>query len=141
MTADSPPWMRYPGRWGDSRAGWVPGEMDSPRGPAFQPQGRWADPSAWAAAARSCTRRDCDERGECDGRETAIAGGLACVGVLWALWLAVAADAAGRTSTPALRGGSKCRGGADGDVGAHAAVDGTVVGGRSTSTYRRQRPA
>ena len=25
-----------PGRWGASRAGWVPGEMDSPRGPAFQ---------------------------------------------------------------------------------------------------------
>jgi hypothetical protein len=89
VTASSPSWMRYPGRWGASRAGVVPGEMDSPRGPAFQPQGRWSDPSGWAAAARSCTRRDCDKRGECDGRETAIAGGLAGVGLLWAVWLGV----------------------------------------------------
>ena len=73
VTADAPAWMRYPGRWGATRAGWVPGEMDSPRGPAFQPQGRWSDPDGWAAAARPCTGRDCDRRGECDGRETAIA--------------------------------------------------------------------
>ncbi len=84
ITADSPPWMRYPGRWGASRAGWIPGEMDSPRGPAFQPQGRWSDPAAWAAAARPCTRRDCDERGECDGRETASAALLAALGLLGA---------------------------------------------------------
>ena len=44
----APPWMRYAGRWGATRAGWVPGEMDSPRGPAFQPQGRWSDPDGWA---------------------------------------------------------------------------------------------
>jgi hypothetical protein len=89
MSGSSPPWMRYPGRWGASRAGWVPGEMDSPRGPAFQPQGRWTHPSGWAAGARDCTRLDCDERGECDGRETAIAGVLAGFGLLWALWLGV----------------------------------------------------
>ena len=47
-------------------AGWVPGEMDSPRGPAFQPGDRWSDPAAWARAARSCTRADCDRIGECD---------------------------------------------------------------------------
>ena len=64
---------RWPGRWGGARAGWVPGEMDSPRGPPFQPQGRWSDPDAWAAAARPCTYDRCDEAGECDGRETAIA--------------------------------------------------------------------
>ena len=81
ITEDSPAWMRYAGRWGGSRAGWVPGEMDSPRGPAFQPQGRWSDPAAWAAAARPCTRRDCDRRGECDGRETAIAAVLAVLGL------------------------------------------------------------
>jgi len=80
-----PAWMRYAGRWGDSRAGWVPGEMDSPPGPARQPQGRWSDPTAWALAARPCTRRDCDRRGECDGRETAMAGLLALVGLVWAL--------------------------------------------------------
>ena len=80
-----PPWMRYPGRWGDTVAGWVPGEMSSPRGPAFQPQGRWSNPEGWAAAARPCTREDCDRRGECDGRETAIAGGLAAVGLFGAV--------------------------------------------------------
>ncbi|MEZ0292072.1 MAG: Vps62-related protein [Solirubrobacteraceae bacterium] len=88
VTDEAPPWMRYDGRWGASRAGWVPGEMDSPRGPAFQGV-RWDDPSAWALSARTCTRSDCDERGECDGRETIIAGVLAALGVLWALWLAV----------------------------------------------------
>jgi hypothetical protein len=89
VTASSPAWMQYPGRWGDTRAGRVPGEMDSPRGPAFQPQGRWSNPTGWAAGARSCTRLGCDEAGECDGRETAIAGGLAFIGVLWALWMGV----------------------------------------------------
>jgi hypothetical protein len=85
IAEDSPGWMRYPGRWGDTRAGWVPGEMDSPLGPARQPQGRWSDPTAWAASARSCTRLDCDRRGECDGRETAIAALLAVLGFLCAL--------------------------------------------------------
>ncbi len=80
VSEDRPPWMAYDGRWGDSRAGWVPGEMDSPRGPAFQPD-RW-DAAGWAAAARPCTREDCDERGECDGRETAIAAVLAVLGLL-----------------------------------------------------------
>jgi hypothetical protein len=82
---ERPAWMRYAGAWGNSRAGWVPGEMDSPRGPAYQPQGRWSDPAAWAATARPCTRLDCDRRGECDGRETAMAAILAALGLLWAL--------------------------------------------------------
>jgi hypothetical protein len=80
---DRPPWMAYPGRWGATRADWIPGAMDSPRGPAFQGV-RWSDPSAWAASARPCTRRACDERGECDGRETAFAAGLALVGLIGA---------------------------------------------------------
>jgi hypothetical protein len=29
--------------------------MDSPRGPAFQPDGPWADPDAFLARARLCT--------------------------------------------------------------------------------------
>jgi hypothetical protein len=85
ISETSPPWMRYRGRWGDTRAGWVPGEMSSPRGPAFQPQGRWTNPEGWAAAARRCTREDCDRRGECDGRETAMAAVLAVLGLLGAL--------------------------------------------------------
>jgi hypothetical protein len=80
ISEDRPAWMSYAGRWGGSRASWVPGEMDSPRGPAFQPD-RW-NAAAWAAGARSCTRRDCDERGECDGRETAMAAVLAALGLL-----------------------------------------------------------
>ena len=44
--------------------------MDSPRGPAFQPQGRWSDPEGWARRARPCTFRGCDEVGECDTPET-----------------------------------------------------------------------
>lgn len=51
--ADSPAWMAWPGRWGASRASWVPGESDSPRGPAFQGV-RWNDPAAFAASARPC---------------------------------------------------------------------------------------
>jgi len=82
ITAAAPPWMRYAGRWGASRAGWVPGELDSPRGPGFQ--ARWSNPAAWAAAARPCARRDCDRRGECDGRETAAAALLAAIGLLGA---------------------------------------------------------
>jgi hypothetical protein len=71
-------WSRWPGRWGPARASWIPGEMDSPRGPAFQPQGRWSEPDAWARAARPCTRDGCDEVGECDGREsTMLIGGAA----------------------------------------------------------------
>jgi hypothetical protein len=63
-------WVDWPGRWGGARAGWVPGEMDSPRGPAFQPQGRWGDPEGWARRARPCTFGRCDELGECDTRES-----------------------------------------------------------------------
>ena len=44
---------------------WIPGEMDSPRGPAFQ----HTDPEAFARAARPCTFDRCDEVGECDSRE------------------------------------------------------------------------
>jgi Vacuolar protein sorting-associated protein 62 len=84
VSEDRPPWMAYDGRWGATRAGWVPGEMDSPRGPAFQGV-RWSDPSAWAAAARPCTAGDCDERGECDGHETAIAAVLAALGLIAAV--------------------------------------------------------
>jgi hypothetical protein len=83
ITADRPPWMTYPGRWGGTRSGWIPGEMDSPRGPAFQPA-RW-DAAGWADGARPCTRRECDERGECDGRETAMAAVLAALGLVAAV--------------------------------------------------------
>ena len=43
ISAAAPRWMTWPGRWGASAGGWVPGEQPSPRGPAFQPA-RWVDP-------------------------------------------------------------------------------------------------
>jgi hypothetical protein len=55
-----------------------PFESSSPRGPAFQGE-RWDDPAAFAASARGCVAARCDERGECDGRELALAGGAAGV--------------------------------------------------------------
>jgi hypothetical protein len=80
VSAESPAWMRWPGRWGGARARWwVPGEQSSPHGPAFQPDGRWSDPEGWANAARDC-QAHCNRVGECDGGETALgAGGVAAV--------------------------------------------------------------
>jgi hypothetical protein len=66
-------WARWPGRWG-RRAGRLGAGRDGLAARAAVPaQGRWSDPDAWAAAARPCTYARCDEAGECDGRETAIA--------------------------------------------------------------------
>lgn len=88
ISAEAPPWMRWPGRWGGARARWwVPAEQDSPRGPAFQPQGRWADPDGWARAARDC-HATCDAEDECDNLETAVGTGGAAVsaGLLGLVW-------------------------------------------------------
>ena len=74
VSAGSPSWMRFDGRWGAARAGWFPPEQSSPRGPAFQGV-RWDDPEAWARSARPCTGRRCVAVGACDGGETALAGG------------------------------------------------------------------
>jgi hypothetical protein len=54
VSGTSPAWVRWPGSWGRSRAGIVPGEHSSPRGPAFQREGPWRDPGAYAAGARPC---------------------------------------------------------------------------------------
>jgi len=75
-------WARWPGRWGGARASWVAGEMDSPRGPAFQPDGRWRDPEGWARRARPCTFRRCDEVGECDTRESLVGVALPAAALL-----------------------------------------------------------
>jgi hypothetical protein len=74
VSSESPAWMRFRGRWGDARARWwVPAEQDSPRGPAFQPDGRWSDPDAWAGSARDC-QAGCDRVDECDTPETLLGG-------------------------------------------------------------------
>jgi hypothetical protein len=87
ISASSPAWMRHPGPWGGSRASrLVPPEQDSPPGPAFQPS-RWADPSSFAASARSC-QAACDEVGECDRPEKALTAAalLLPLTLLAALW-------------------------------------------------------
>jgi hypothetical protein len=81
-------WIRWPGRWGATRAGWVPGERSSPRGPAFAPAGAWADPAAWAAAAGPCEATKCNRLGECDLPETLGSGFLAALGLLGAALVA-----------------------------------------------------
>jgi hypothetical protein len=87
ISAGRPEWMRFRGRWGATRASWVPGESDSPRGPAFQGV-RWDDPAAFAADARPCAAEHCDERGECDGNENAM--GVVAIGLAallgWRRW-------------------------------------------------------
>lgn len=72
ITEESPEWMRRRAPWGGARARWfIPWESDSPRGPAFQGV-RWDDPDAFARSASPCRATRCDEKGECDGRETAL---------------------------------------------------------------------
>jgi hypothetical protein len=80
-------WARWPGRWGGARRSWVPGEMDSPPGPAFQPDGRWSDPEAFARSARPCTHDRCDEAGECDSREVLLPLGAPLLAALTVIGL------------------------------------------------------
>ncbi|MBJ7330397.1 MAG: Vps62-related protein [Solirubrobacteraceae bacterium] len=85
VSASTPPWMRWSGRWGGAEAAWWnPAEQDSPTGPAFQQQGRWSDPDAWARAATPC-RAACDEVGECDDKETLMGVGMAGLATLLGL--------------------------------------------------------
>ena len=49
-----PAWVDYSGPWGDSEAGWVPGEASSPTGPRFASGDAWDHPGSYAEAARSC---------------------------------------------------------------------------------------
>ena len=110
--ADAPPWMRYAGRWGASRASWVPGEMDSPRGPAFQGV-RWDDPSAWALSARTCTRvglrRDRRVRRARDDHRRRAGGARRAVGALAGGPPGPPRDPRGAMSTNAARRRSRGR--------------------------------
>jgi hypothetical protein len=79
ITADNPAWMRYRGRWGAARAHWwIPGEQDSPVGPAFQRGRRWSDPDAFAASARSC-QANCNHVNACDAPERGLSLAFAAV--------------------------------------------------------------
>jgi hypothetical protein len=75
VSAGDPPWMSWPGRWGGARRrGWIPGQQDSPRGPAFQPDGRWSDLDGWAKKARD-SRPTATGSTKCDTPETALGAG------------------------------------------------------------------
>jgi hypothetical protein len=55
ITNRHPAWVRYSGRWGDTEAGFIPGEMSSPAGPRFQESDAWDKPGSYAeAVARPC---------------------------------------------------------------------------------------
>jgi hypothetical protein len=80
----TPRWMSSPRRWGDARAGFVPGEESSPRGPAFQPE-RWRDPSRFHDEhARACGSGP-------PGRtwQTALTVAFAALGAAALLWLVI----------------------------------------------------
>jgi len=49
ITGDTPSWVAWPGRWGDSQE-----EAFSPPGPRFQSGEKWSDPTAWADALAPC---------------------------------------------------------------------------------------
>jgi hypothetical protein len=96
VSAGDPPWMSWPGRWGGARQRWwIPGEQDSPRGPAVQPDGRWSDPDGWAKKARDC-QADCNSIDKCDTPETVLGPGAGA----GAAGLAAAALALARRRKP-----------------------------------------
>ena len=47
ITDERPAWVAYPGRWGETDDGFIPGEAPSPRGPRFQGSGAWTAPTAY----------------------------------------------------------------------------------------------
>lgn len=55
ITSDTPLWIRWPGKWGDSVDTASPLGGGSPTGPKFQPGDKWSDPSAWARGLDGCT--------------------------------------------------------------------------------------
>jgi hypothetical protein len=54
MNEWSPSWVLRKQPWGASRAGFIPGENSSPRGPMFQPSDPWGRPAALDGRARAC---------------------------------------------------------------------------------------
>lgn len=52
ISAGTPAWVSWPGRWGGAEAGLVPGEHSSPRGPGFKLP--WNDPAEVLSRARAC---------------------------------------------------------------------------------------
>jgi Vacuolar protein sorting-associated protein 62 len=103
ISATDPRWMTYPGRWGNARArSWIPGEQDSPPGPAFQDNPRWTDPDAFASAARGC-QASCNHVNACDAPERGIALAAAAIPAALLLLLRRRRTAAARGIRPRRR--------------------------------------
>jgi MYXO-CTERM domain-containing protein len=47
ITVRRPAWVGYPGRWGETEAGLIPGETSSPVGPRVQESGAWTHPGSY----------------------------------------------------------------------------------------------
>lgn len=55
IAGDTPAWVAWPGRWGRTRAGPIPGESSSPRGPRFAEGDAWSAPATFhEERARPC---------------------------------------------------------------------------------------
>lgn len=78
-----PAWVAWPGRWGASRAGFVPGEQDSPRGPRFQEDERWSRPSTFHRRRAI----PCGSQPPRRAWQTALTGALALLGACAAIAL------------------------------------------------------
>ena len=64
VTDESEPkfrWLRWPGRWGDTKAGGSPLDSDSPTGPGVHPQ--WDDPLKLEGSARAEAREQAGPEG------------------------------------------------------------------------------
>jgi hypothetical protein len=64
VTDESDPkfrWLRWPGRWGDTKAGGSPLDSDSPTGPGVHPQ--WDDPTKLEGSARAEAREQAGPEG------------------------------------------------------------------------------
>jgi len=80
----SPGWVSYPGPWGETEAGFVPGESPSPPGPRFQESRAWSEPSSY----HQRVARECGSGAPGRPAQTAalaIAAALALAGLLLAL--------------------------------------------------------
>ncbi|HEY5708252.1 MAG TPA: right-handed parallel beta-helix repeat-containing protein [Solirubrobacterales bacterium] len=58
----SPSWLSWEGHWGNTHAGFIPGEADSPTGPAFHDA--WTAPDEYAETADECFANLIEEEGE-----------------------------------------------------------------------------
>lgn len=77
----SPSWVGWPGRWGGTEAGWVPGEHPSPQGPAFKIP--WSNPAEVLTRARDCGSGPPPRPLQTAGLGLAVVAACGGVGLAW----------------------------------------------------------